>query len=81
MTSRERNRDDWNWSLSFSSLFSKIEHGFILIVIIKSSVSVIMKGYHVAQARPGDKVTTKPDVKKIKKNRKNICSERTWSLD
>ncbi len=35
MTSRERNRDDWNWNLSFSSLFNKIEHGFILIVIIK----------------------------------------------
>ncbi len=63
MTSRERNRDDWNWNLSFSSLFSKIEHGFILIVIIKSSLSMIMKGNHVAQARPGDKVTTNPDVR------------------
>ncbi len=42
-----------------------------------------MKGYHVAQARPGDKVTTKPDVKKQqqKNKEKNICSERTWSLD
>ncbi len=29
---------------------------------LKSSLSVIMKGYHVAQARPGDNVTTNPDV-------------------
>ncbi len=27
-----------------------------------SSLSVIMKGYHVAQARPEDKVTTNPNV-------------------
>ncbi len=82
MTSRERNRDDWN--LSFSSLFQKIEHWLTLIVIIiscilvllclwpcimamicralKSSLSMIMKGYYVAQARPEDKVTTNPNV-------------------
>ncbi len=29
-----------------------------------------MKGYHVAQARPGDKVTTKPDVKNKKTKKK-----------
>ncbi len=63
MTSRERNRDDWNWSLSFSSLFSKIEHGFILIVIIKIIFKCDYESYHVAQARPGDKVTTNPDVR------------------
>ncbi len=34
MKSRERNRDDWDWNLSFSSLFQKIEHWLILIVII-----------------------------------------------
>ncbi len=34
MTIRERNRDDWDWSFSFSSLFQKIEHWLILIVII-----------------------------------------------
>ncbi len=73
MTSRERNRDDWDWSLSFSSLFHKIEHWLILIVLniscilvllclwpcimamirraLKSSLSMIMKGYYVAQAR------------------------------
>ncbi len=84
MTIRERNRDDWDWSLSFSSLFQKIKHWLILIVIIiscilvllclwpfimamirralKSSLSVIMKGYYVAQARPGDKITTNPHV-------------------
>ncbi len=26
MTIRERNRDDWDWSLNFSSLFQKNEH-------------------------------------------------------
>ncbi len=57
MTSRERNRDDWNWSFSFSSLFSKIEHGFILIVIIKIIFKCDYESYH------GDKVTTNPDVR------------------
>ncbi len=29
MTIRERNRDDWDWNLSFCSLFCKIEHWLI----------------------------------------------------
>ncbi len=33
-----------------------------------------MKGYHVAQARPGDKVTTKPDVKKQQQKNKEKTS-------
>ncbi len=33
-----------------------------------------MKGYHVAQARPGDKVTTKPDVKKTTTKNKEKTS-------
>ncbi len=31
-----------------------------------------MKGYHVAQARTGDKVTTKPDVKKTTTKKKHL---------
>ncbi len=29
---------------------------------LKSSLNVIMKGYHVAQARPEEKMTTNPNV-------------------
>ncbi len=36
-----------------------------------------MKGYHVAQARPGDKVTTKPDVKKTKQKKQKKYLLRT----
>ncbi len=42
ITIRERSRDDWDWSLSFSSLFQKIEHWLILLVIIISCILVLL---------------------------------------